>query len=325
MKKRKSVTVIGILATVFAVITLAFLVVGFVTYNSAGSVCPSFGLWHKLIADSYQVFISGSEYYNALAYACLGVVAILLVIWLIFTIKRKRFVSFLFMALLAVVGYLEVAFGVMCNPEYLKTIEVVTKSGEFLSMLPLIGFVLADISCGLVAALFVVDMATGKRSKLSADAEYDYAYEEPKAAEVSETKADEAVVAAPVSEEVAKESAQPLPEAKEEPAKKEAVKKEPAKKEAAKKAEPAKKEAAKKAPAKKAPIKKEEETNFTAKQYHISRRADINKWQVKAAKGEKATKLFDTQKEAIEYAKTLAGNQDASIRVHSRAGKIRKE
>lgn len=62
----------------------------------------------------------------------------------------------------------------------------------------------------------------------------------------------------------------------------------------------------------------------SGKVYHISQHPSTNKWQVKLAKGEKALKLFDTQAEAINYAKEIATNQGGSIRVHSREGKIRK-
>lgn len=123
---------------------------------------------------------------------------------------------------------------------------------------------------------------------------------------------------------------------KEEPAKKEAPKKSdskkaPVKKEAPKKAEPkkapAKKEAPKKSEPKKAPTKKEapkksepakEKADFRV--YHISKRAEDKKWQIKFATGEKAIKLFDTQKEAIEYANVMAANQDGSVLVHASKG-----
>ena len=57
--------------------------------------------------------------------------------------------------------------------------------------------------------------------------------------------------------------------------------------------------------------------------YHISRRDD-KKWQVKFANGQRAVKLFDTQAEAIVFAKRLAKTQGGSIRIHSLTGKIRK-
>ena len=52
-----------------------------------------------------------------------------------------------------------------------------------------------------------------------------------------------------------------------------------------------------------------------AKNYHISKRDD-GKWQVKLAGGEKAIKLFDTQAEAIDYAKSVAENQEGNITIH---------
>ena len=159
--------------------------------------------------------------------------------------------------------------------------------------------------------------------------------------------------------EEAKPEEQPEEQPEEEekkPAAPKKVKKEPAKKAPAKKAEP-KKEEKKPAPAKKAEPKKEEkpapkkaapakkeepkaepadarktgtiileneEGKAYAKAFHVSRRPELNKWQVKATGSDKALKLFNTQKEAIEYANQLAKNQNVSVRVHSKEGKIRK-
>ena len=108
-----------------------------------------------------------------------------------------------------------------------------------------------------------------------------------------------------------------------------AVKKaEPAKKPLVKKAEPAKKPVAKSAPKKEAPKKaaapakkpapaKKEEVSFRT--YHLVKRAD-GKWEVKYAGGQKAIKLFDTQKEALEYSKKMAENQDGKVLVHNSKG-----
>lgn len=85
----------------------------------------------------------------------------------------------------------------------------------------------------------------------------------------------------------------------------------------AKEKTPAKEEKAK-APA----PAKEEKT--AARNYHVAKRPD-GKWQVKFAGGEKAIKLFATQAEAIEYAKKLAENQDGSISIHKKDGKMRKQ
>ena len=96
----------------------------------------------------------------------------------------------------------------------------------------------------------------------------------------------------------------------------------------AKEKTPAKEEKTK-APAKaeskaaKAPAPAKEEKT-AARNYHVAKRPD-GKWQVKFAGGEKAIKLFATQAEAIEYAKKLAENQDGSISIHKKDGKMRKQ
>ncbi len=58
--------------------------------------------------------------------------------------------------------------------------------------------------------------------------------------------------------------------------------------------------------------------------YHISKQPS-GKWQVKLATGERAIKLFDTQQQAIVYAKSLVRTQGGSIRIHAVSGKMRKE
>lgn len=70
-----------------------------------------------------------------------------------------------------------------------------------------------------------------------------------------------------------------------------------------------------------APVKEEK---TAARNYHVAKRPD-GKWQVKFAGGEKAIKLFSTQAEAIGYAKKLAENQDGSISIHKKDGKMRKQ
>lgn len=53
--------------------------------------------------------------------------------------------------------------------------------------------------------------------------------------------------------------------------------------------------------------------------YHVVKRDD-GKWEVKYAGGQKAIKLFKTQKEAIEYSKKMAINQDGKMLVHNSKG-----
>ena len=79
-----------------------------------------------------------------------------------------------------------------------------------------------------------------------------------------------------------------------------------------------KKEAPKKADKK--PVKKVlPEPKEATRTYHLVKRSD-GKWEVKFAGGQKAIKLFATQKEAIEYSKQMAKNQGGSMLVHNSKG-----
>lgn len=120
-----------------------------------------------------------------------------------------------------------------------------------------------------------------------------------------------------------KTAEEPVSEVKtEEPAKERETKK-PAPAEEIKEEKPAAKSAPRTA-AKKPAAKPVEKAKDDGKVYHISRRKDENKWQIKAEGGAKAIKLFNTQAEAIEYAKTLADNQDARIMIHKADGSFRR-
>ncbi|MCR4879897.1 MAG: DUF2188 domain-containing protein [Bacilli bacterium] len=63
--------------------------------------------------------------------------------------------------------------------------------------------------------------------------------------------------------------------------------------------------------------------------YHVNKRPEDGKWTVKFAGGDKVIKLFDTQKEALEYTKKMAANQDGKVLVHAskgaNKGKIKKK
>ena len=91
-----------------------------------------------------------------------------------------------------------------------------------------------------------------------------------------------------------------------------------AKKPVAKKAV-TKKVTTKKAVAKKAPAKKVEPKKEATRTYHLVKRSD-GKWEGKFAGGQKAIKLFNTQKEAIEYSKKMAENQGGAMLVHNSKG-----
>ncbi len=88
--------------------------------------------------------------------------------------------------------------------------------------------------------------------------------------------------------------------------------------------EPEKEEESAQEPVEETEEKQVQKKRKAPKQYHISLRVD-NKWQLKFGGSSKALKLFDTQKEAIEYAKPLAAKQKAALVIHRTDGKIRKQ
>ncbi|MDD2516245.1 MAG: DUF2188 domain-containing protein [Candidatus Gracilibacteria bacterium] len=49
-----------------------------------------------------------------------------------------------------------------------------------------------------------------------------------------------------------------------------------------------------------------------------------DKWAVKKAGSDKITKSFDNQKNAIEYAKEIAKNNNSELFIHGKTGKIRE-
>jgi len=86
-----------------------------------------------------------------------------------------------------------------------------------------------------------------------------------------------------------------------------------------------------KAPKKEEPkkVEKEESSEDEEKKrtdtYHVSRRSKDGKWQVKFGGSDKPIKLFDTQAEALDYAKELSQKYDKSVTIHKKDGKIRKQ
>lgn len=57
------------------------------------------------------------------------------------------------------------------------------------------------------------------------------------------------------------------------------------------------------------------------KNQHVVKNGD--KWSVKGVGNKKATKNFDTQKQAIDYAREIAINQKSEVVIHGRDGRIR--
>ena len=77
-------------------------------------------------------------------------------------------------------------------------------------------------------------------------------------------------------------------------------------------------------PAETTPEARTEKVKPASKTYHVSKRKAENKWQVKMAGGAKAIKMFNTQAEAIDFAKKLAENQEAKIVIHKEDGSFRR-
>lgn len=50
-----------------------------------------------------------------------------------------------------------------------------------------------------------------------------------------------------------------------------------------------------------------------------------NGWQVKGSGNKKASKLFDTQKEAAQFAKKRAVDEQSEVVIHGRDGQIRSK
>lgn len=54
--------------------------------------------------------------------------------------------------------------------------------------------------------------------------------------------------------------------------------------------------------------------------YHIKKRPEDGKWEVRLSGGAKAIKLFDTKEQATEYTIKMAGNQEKAIVFHKSKG-----
>ena len=71
--------------------------------------------------------------------------------------------------------------------------------------------------------------------------------------------------------------------------------------------------------------KVEKITKSTSNVYHVTKRKADRRWQVKLQRGERAIKLFRTQKEALLYAEELAKKKGGRVVLHKTTGAIRKK
>ena len=193
---------------------------------------------------------------------------------------------------------------------------------EFFVNLPLWVYIPAGAAVVFIIAVIIVAVCVGNSKKKKSVAKVEEARSEETLSELSEncndtrTVEEERQTAEEVYTTQKVEEVQPEEETA---AAETAEEKKPA---AKKTSAPAKKPAAKSSASK--PAAKKEDAKPAIKTYHISKRKENNMWQIKAAGGAKAIKLFKTQKEAIDYCKTLADNQDANIMIHKEDGSFRK-
>jgi hypothetical protein len=59
--------------------------------------------------------------------------------------------------------------------------------------------------------------------------------------------------------------------------------------------------------------------------YHVLYRREDNKWYIKREGSDKVIRVLETQKEAIAYATIKSINQDTTMVIHKKDGKIRKQ
>ncbi len=78
------------------------------------------------------------------------------------------------------------------------------------------------------------------------------------------------------------------------------------------------------------PVQEDVKKDLKAAKYHVSQNKDprsesYRKWRVRKEGSNKTIKFFDTQKQAIEYAESLANTAGSSVVIHKMDGSIRKQ
>ncbi len=317
-KIRKKVIVLDILLGVFF---LAGLITSIIVLKGS-----FFNYFTTALTDSFSYAFGFTNIYFSIPVfvGMLGLVVALL--WLILSLCRCRWFSVIPSVLYGIVAlfFMTIGSGFIATSINSAIRGVV----PYIAMMVSAGLYLIALIFGLV--FFFIEVCSKRVLKTAPVVESVTPVEEAKAEEVKK-------------EEVKPEEPK-VEEAKEEP--KEEVKEEKPQEEEAKKVSEAIKKEEEAAPIRKtrtiskaeiaqANERKDNRKTQTiiltnedgvsyAKALHVSRRPELNKWQVKATGSDKALKLFDTQKEAIDYAEGVARRQNISVRVHSRGGKIRK-
>ena len=307
MKKRKSMIVFTIIEGLLVAAVVGLYLVG----SLALLKLPSLGSLFNLLTAAF------SSTNNMLVFAPVvgvaGVSGLLFIIWLIVDIVRKRWLGFLYAILFLLSG----ASLMLIYPFLIWYINYYHAMPDIYA---LIVFGVAALAFIVGIIFFIVDIATGKRAKA------------PKAAiapKEEEVTPIEEVREKPLIKEGEEENhpTEVIEEEKEE----EVVVSQDDIDELNMEEEPKEKEDEKKKSTKKPSPRATQSIMLTnengqsyVKAYHVSRRPDLNKWQVKATGSSRALKLFNTQKEAIDYANQLTAGTNIPVRVHSKAGKLRK-
>ncbi len=272
-------------------------------------------------------FSSNSDILSYIALGVLGLFILLALVWLVLLLIKKKWMVFLYFVLALATGLLfsytlflfsEVTIS---NEKYFYFKEAVSlaESGALLALLlSIILLFFVSITVCFVITFEVLSIV--------------YAYKEKKdtVKKVSKEKKDDLkpVIEEEVKEDkiVKEETSKPNKEERillVKPRNDKVVVKESAEPSKEEKVEPKKEEKVSVTKEVKADVKKTD-AKKSGKVYHVSHHPSEDKWQVKLAKGEKALKLFDTQLEAIQYAKEVSKSQGGSIRLHSVNGRIRK-
>ena len=321
----------------FGVITLVSLILSFVGVVLLNLLSPSFKDSTTVYISFLETLFDGSFLSNSdiLAYVSLGVLALLVLfslIWLIMLLIKKKWLVFLYFLLCLAVGVLFsytlflFADVLVLNNRYFYFKEAVTlaESGDLLAiLLSVISLFFISITVCFVITFGILSIVLAYKQKKEIKEDDKSKLEENSLSENNELKS-------AVNEEIKEEEKEIFDSETEKPVKEERIllvrakRVEKAKKEQLKKVEHVKVEVSKNVKEEEEIMNKKVEAKKSSKVYHVSHHPTEDKWQVKLAKGEKAIKLFDTQLEAIQYAREVSKSQGGSIRLHSVNGRIRK-
>lgn len=340
---KKMLAIIGSITGISTLAAVVITVVDFLVNLGA-----TFTEFIEVIKHTVLELIKFNHLTSILFIVGFGVLVVLLIIQIIIVIAKKRPIGLVFSLIALLSGVLGLTSVLLC---YYYDLGIVKSIYGYL------GFAFGTIGALSAGVLLIVSMLMDRKQAAIAIEGQAGEIEQEETIEVPSTEPEPVVeeVVATHSEEVKEEPVveEPTPvvsvveekveepvvqEVKEEPEEEVKVEepgkevkktsKQPVKKPAAPKKAPAKKPATKKPATAKAVTNsaaqdvEETKSNFQAKKaYHVTKRAQDNKWSVKFAKGQRAIKLFNTKEEAVAFANDLAKSQDAIVFTHASKGK----